>query len=114
MGHTLEGAVPGPEVKVGGPVVGEVVRELARGAGGGLGDVTGGHGGVEAVSSDNLVDVGGGKLTGVDEGVETVNDNLGASESQHGETTSTTELGRSLGQRREGEERSPMHFGPKK
>ncbi len=47
------------EVQLRGPVVGEVLRHLAGGAGGLLADVAG-HGGVEGVSTDDVVDVGGG------------------------------------------------------
>lgn len=108
--NTLVCAVLRLEVQVRGPVVGEILRELAGCAGCGVRDVTGGHGDVEAVSSDDLVDVGRGDLARVDEGVKTVDDDLGAPESQHGHATLATVVGRRFGERHEGEEAGPMHF----
>lgn len=52
LGHALVRAVARLEVDVGRPVVGEILGEGARGAGGDLGDVgvgAGGHGRVECV-----------------------------------------------------------------
>lgn len=117
--YPLVAAVASLEVQVRGPVVGEVVGESAGGAGGVLRDVVGGHGHVEGVAADNLVDMGRRDLARVDEGVYPVNDDLGAAEPQHGHLAeaaeSTAELGVrrgcSLGERRKGEERSPQHRG---
>ena len=116
----LVGAVLGLEEEVCGPVVGEVLGKAAGGAGGLAGDVAGGHGHVERVSSDDLVDVRRGDLAGVDQGVETVDNHLSTSESQHGKSTAataaaaepteaTTELGRRLSGRCKGEESGPLH-----
>jgi len=57
LGDTLVAAVASLEVEVGGPVVGEVIGEGACGAGGVFGNVVGGHGDVEGVSADDLVDM---------------------------------------------------------
>lgn len=59
------------EVQVGGPVVGEVLRHLAGGAGGPGADVAR-HGGVEGIAADDVVDVGGGADAGLHDGVETL------------------------------------------
>lgn len=80
-----------------------------------LGDIVGGHGGVEGVTTNNLVDVRRGDLAGVDKGVDAVDDELGAAESKHGQTARATELGVGaglggrLGQSRK-EERRPKHL----
>jgi hypothetical protein len=65
------------EVQVGSPVVGEVLAESAGSARCGARYIAGGHGGVEAVTADDLVLMGRGDGTGVDERVQTVNDHLG-------------------------------------
>lgn len=114
LGDTLVAPVASLEVQVGGPVVREVVSELAGCAGGMLGDVVGGHGDVEGVAADNLMDMWRRDLAGVDEGVDTVDDNLGTAKPQHGRAAATAELGCRLGERRKGEERrlcSPPHLG---
>lgn len=68
----MVGAVGGVlEVQVGGPVVGEVLGHLAGGAGGPRADVAG-HGGVEGVTADDVVDVGGRDCAGLDDGVQTL------------------------------------------
>ncbi len=114
LGDALVAAVASLEVQVRCPVVGEVIGKLAGGAGGVLGDVVGGHGDVEGVAADNLVDMRRGDLAGVDEGVDPVDDDLSAPEPKHGHAVGATALGGRLGERREGEERrlcSPPHFG---
>jgi hypothetical protein len=69
-GHTVVGAVGWVlEVQDGGPVVGEVVGHLARGAGSARGNVTR-HAGVEGISADDVVDVGGGERAWLDDWVE--------------------------------------------
>lgn len=82
--HALIRPVTRAEVHVGGPVVGEVVAVGTSGAACELGDVLRGHGYVEGVSSDDLVEVRGGELPGVYEGVDAVDDDLGAAEAEHG------------------------------
>ena len=69
LGNTLEGAVASAEEEGSGPVVGEVLGELARGASGLLGNVVTGvvHGDVEGVAADDLVEMGGLGGTGEDE-----------------------------------------------
>lgn len=59
------------EVEVGSPVVGKVLRHLAGRAGGSLADVAF-HGGVEGVAADDVVDVSGGDVARLDDGVETL------------------------------------------
>lgn len=129
LGNTLVGAVAGLEVQVGSPVVAEVLAcicvskyamrvilneriltELTGGAVSSGGDITGRHGGVETVSTHNLVNVGGRNGAGVDEGVETVNDNVRASESEHSGAETTAELGRRIGEGSEAEDSRPNHF----
>lgn len=80
--NTLEGAILGLEVGISGPVVGEIFRVCAAGAGGlGRGiENTRCHAGVERVSSNDLVHVGATNDTGVNKGVDSVDDKLGASE----------------------------------
>lgn len=81
--HALEGAVARAEVQDCGPVVGEVLGEGAAGAGGERGEVVRERG-VEGVPADDLVEVWGGDGAWVDEGVEAVDDELGAFEAHHG------------------------------
>jgi len=92
----------------GGPVVGLVLLERARRARRlgrqivGLGV----HGDVERVSTDDLVQVWRVGLAGVDQRVDTVDDELGAREAQH------VELGRGiLRQQRGGSEGCQLHRG---
>ena len=111
----LVGAVAGLEVEVRRPVVTEVLAELTGGASSRLGDVTRCHGGVEPVPSHDLVHVRRGDQARVDEWVKPVDDYVRAPEPQHGETSAgeTPELGRRLGERREAEQRGPIHIpGP--
>jgi hypothetical protein len=105
-----EGAVAGLEVQVRRPIVGEILGELAGGASSGSRNIARCHRGVEAVSSYDLVDVSSGDLARVDEGVKPVDNDLGASKSQHGyRTTTATHLGCRFSERGEGEERGPKH-----
>ena len=69
----------------GGPVVGKVLYKGARGAGGLAHEVMGlwVHGDVERVSADNLVQMGRVEHARVDEGVDAVDDELGAGEAEH-------------------------------
>jgi len=83
---TGEGAVVSVEVHVGCPVVGKILRESARCAGRLLGRVVhaGLHGRVERVAANDLVDMGGLQHAGVDEGIETFDDQPVALEAHHG------------------------------
>lgn len=99
--YTLVGAIAGLEVEVGSPVVGKVLGELASRASRRVGHVAGRHGGVEAIAADNLVDVRRGDGSRVDQRVETVNDELGASEPQHRQPAAAAELGHGIGERGE-------------
>lgn len=84
--------------------------ELASRAGRLLGDVAGGHGGIERVASNDLVHVRGGDQAGVDEGVEPVDDDIRAAEPKHRHAAAgTAELRDRRGERREAKERSPLH-----
>ena len=66
-----ERTISGAEIEDGGPVVGEVLGVETGGAGCALADVDGGVDGcVEGVAADDLVDVGGGGVAGLDDGVE--------------------------------------------
>lgn len=80
------GAVTGAEEKHSGPVVGEVVREGAAGAGGFGGEVVGSwvHGGVKGVTTNDLVKVRGWDGAWRDKRVETVDYQLRALEAHHG------------------------------
>lgn len=81
-GNVLEGSVAGPEVGVGSPVVGEVLGVCASRAGRLAGRVVVKcHGGVEGVSSNNLMHVRGRQLARVHEGVDSVVGELRATES---------------------------------
>lgn len=79
----LEGAVASSEVETRGPVVGEVIGVGARGACGQGAGVVGPrcHGGVERVTSCDLVDVGRRHRTWLYQRVKTLNGELGALES---------------------------------
>lgn len=82
-----KGPVSRAEVHDGGPVIAKVVGEGAGGAGRGGGWVVAGgrvHGDVEGVAADDLVEVRGGGRAGVDEWVETLDDQLRALEAHHG------------------------------
>lgn len=68
-GHLLVGAVLMLEVHVRCPVVAEVLREGASGAGGLLANVAN-HCGIEGITADNLMDVCRGNMAGFNEGVE--------------------------------------------
>jgi len=70
-GYALVGTIGVLEVHGGGPVVGEIFGEGASCACTLLADITS-HVGVESISSNNLMDVGGGSPAGLDEGVETL------------------------------------------
>ncbi len=110
LGHALEGAIACLEVQVGGPVVGEVLGELARGASGAVRNVARGHGGVEGVTAHDLMDVARRDATRVDKRVQAIDDDLGATETQHGGAGAAgTSLRGRLGERHEGEERGPKH-----
>lgn len=80
--HALVGAVPGLEVNIGRPVVGEILRVCATRAGGGRRRVVaiGRHARVEGVASDDLVHVRGRCVARLNEGVDTVDRELRASE----------------------------------
>ncbi|KAH8159689.1 hypothetical protein CIB48_g8568, partial [Xylaria polymorpha] len=109
LGNTLVRAVPGLEVQVGGPVVAEVLAEGAGGARRGGRDVAGGHGGVEGVAAHDLVHVRRGDGARVHEGVEPVDDDLRAPEPQHREPAAAAELRYRPRERREAEDRRPIH-----
>jgi hypothetical protein len=105
LGDALVGAVLGLEEHDGGPVVGFVLGEAARRAAGPLGEVVvnGRHGQVERVAAHNLVEMGGVADAGVDQGVDTVDDQLRASKPQH------VLRSRTVGQQRNGRgEGSPL------
>ena len=86
------------------PVVGHILGEAARRAGGGAGHVVRlrVHGGVEGVASDDLVQMGRVEHAGVDQGVGTLDDQLRAGESEH------VELSGGVGR----EERGASEGGP--
>ena len=66
--HPLVGAVSGAEIHHGSPVVGQVFGERACGAGRERGTVFGWvHGGVQAVSPDELMEVRRPEYSGVDQ-----------------------------------------------
>jgi len=90
--NTLICSVLGLEVQVRSPVVGEIFRELASGARGRCSNITRGHRSIETVSSYNLMDVAGWDLTRVDEGIETIDNCLRTSKSQHGGRTGCESL----------------------
>ena len=75
----------------GGPVIAEVLRERAGGAGAALSNVPG-HGRVEGIPADDLVEMGGGHFAGLHDGIEPLDGQCGAAESKG-----------SFGLRREGE-----------
>lgn len=65
MGHAMIAAIGRVlEVQRCGPVVGEVLGHLARGAGGARADVTC-HGGVEGIASNDVVHMSGGEGAGL-------------------------------------------------
>jgi len=78
-------AVLGLEEHDGSPVVGKILNEGAGRASGLGGEIVlgGVHGNVERVTTDNLVKMGGVEHAGVDNGVDTVDDELRARESKH-------------------------------
>ena len=82
LGDALVRAIPGLEVDVGSPVVGEILRVCATRASRGRGRVVGlgRHAGVERVTSDNLVHVGGRGVARLDQGVDAIDGELGAAE----------------------------------
>lgn len=84
LGDTLVGSVLGLVEHDGGPVVGLVFLECARctGGGGQIMDLRV-HGDVQGVTTDQLVKMRSVLHAGVDQGVDSVNDQLGACESQH-------------------------------
>jgi hypothetical protein len=82
--NTLKSSVTGLEVQVRRPIVGEILRELASGARSRGSNITRRHRSIEPISSYNLMDVTGWDLAGVDEGVETIDNRLRTTESQHG------------------------------
>lgn len=102
-------AVARAEVEHRRPVVGEVLREGAAGAGGLARQVVGRrvHGRVERVAPDDLVQVGRGDGAGGYEGVETVDDELRAAEAHHRHRTLAVPA---LHEEEEGEG-FPLHFG---
>ena len=104
--HTLVGPVLGLKEHDGGPVIGQVLNEAARGAGrSGYEVVSGGvHGQVERVAADDLMEMGRVSLARVDEGIDTVDDELGAGKAQH-----VLRCG-SICQQGNGGEGSPMHL----
>lgn len=78
-------AVLGLEEHDGCPVVGQILSEAAGCAGRLTGQVVhaGFHSQVERVAADDLVKVGSVADTWVDEGVNAIDDQLGAGEAQH-------------------------------
>ena len=81
--NPLVTAIASLKVEVGSPVVGEIFRVAARGAGGELTDVGVGDSDVESVASDDLVQVRRWELSWVDERVDSIDDQLRAAETQH-------------------------------
>ncbi len=103
--HPLVAPILGAEIQDGGPVVGKVLAELAAGAGGFGGEISCGiHGRVEGVllachsqlfsaahcveerstnAADDLMDMARRNRTRVDQGVDSLNHQLGAVESHH-------------------------------
>jgi hypothetical protein len=103
------GTVLGLEKHDGGPVVGLVLGEAARRARRPLGEVVldGGHGQVERVAAHDLVEMGRVADAGVDQGIDTVDDELRAGEPQH--VLRNSAVGQQRNRRGEG---SPlMHLG---
>jgi hypothetical protein len=86
--NTLISSISGLEVQVRSPVIGEIFRELASGARCCGRNITRRHRSIETISSYNLMDVTGWDLTRVDEGIETIDNSLRTSKSQHGCCTS--------------------------
>lgn len=80
--HSLVSPVPGLEEDGRGPVVAKVVGGLARCACGELCGIHdfGAHVGDERVPADDLVQVGRGSAAWLDEGIQPVDDELGAAE----------------------------------
>jgi hypothetical protein len=107
LGHALVGAVLVLEKHDCGPVVGFVLGESA-GSAGGLGGqvVCRVHSRVERVATNDLMEMGSVCHTGVDEGIDTVDDELRACESQHAALSCDI-----LGENRDGGESSPLHYG---
>lgn len=79
------------------PIIREIIRKLTSRAARVGRDIVCGHGDVERVTPHNLVDVWRGHLAGVDEGVDPVDDDLGAAEPEHSQAAAAAELGRALG-----------------
>jgi len=83
--HALVGPITRLEVHDSGPVVGEVLREAAGGASSPLRNVRCGvHGRVEAISSDDLVQMGRRDDAGLDDGVEALDAQSRASKAEVG------------------------------
>lgn len=83
MLDSLVCSVAGFEVHNGGPVVGKILGESAGCASGSLADIFGRvHGRVEAVTTDDLVEMRRGDDTRLDERVETLNAQGRASETE--------------------------------
>lgn len=82
LGDALVTSVPSLEVHIRRPVVGEIIGRVAGCARRNLGDVGVGHGGVERVSTDDLVNMGRRHLSGVHKRVKTLDSDLRAAESQ--------------------------------
>jgi len=80
--NALEGPVAGLVIEVRRPVVAEILAVCAAGARRDLGRVVavGRHAGVERVSTDDLVHVGGWHIARLDQGVNLVDDELRATE----------------------------------
>ena len=83
---TLVGAIGVLEEHDGGPVVGEVLGECARGAGAPVSNVAvrDVHGGVEDITTDDLVKVGRRDFARLDEGVDALDAQGRAAESEGG------------------------------
>lgn len=83
--YPLERAIARAEVQVGSPVVGEILRVGATSARrcSSRVDLTGFHRGVEGVTSSNLVHMLRRQLVRVDQGVNTVDGELGATETHY-------------------------------
>jgi hypothetical protein len=112
--HTLKGAVLVLKVNVGGPVVRKILRIAASSTASKLANVGGRHGRVKGISSHNLMHVRRRHRARVDQGIKTVNDELAASEPQHGESALALIIGMGRCQRREGEQSSKKHLGVSK
>jgi hypothetical protein len=106
--NTLVGTILGLEVEVSRPVVGEILGEGTGGAASGVGDIASGHGRVEAVSSNDLMDVTRRNLSGVHQRIQPVDDNLSTTKSKHRHRSSPG-VGRGLGEPGERKKSCPIH-----